>query len=116
MAKNYIQPGHVVSVPAPRDITSGTLVVVGLLAGIAQHDALSGAPVEIVTEGVFTVPKTSAQAWAVGQAIYVIPGTGVCTTATTSGNVLVGAALAVASNPSATGVVRLNGAVPAAAA
>lgn len=113
--KNYIQPGKVVTVPAPRNLSSGELVVVGLLAGVAQHDALSGDDVEIVTEGVYDLAKTSAQAWAtVGLAIYAIPGTGVVTTATTAGNVLVGTNLATAANPSPTGLVRLNGAAPAA--
>lgn len=115
--KNFIQSGEVVTVTAPRDVLSGEVVVVGLLAGVAQHDALTGASVEIATKGVFMLPKTSAQAWAtVGLPIYVIPGTGVVTTATTTGNVLVGTNLATAVNPSATGTVRLNGVVPAAAA
>lgn len=115
--KNFIQPGKVVTVTAPRDVLSGEVVVVGLLAGVAQHDALTGADVEIATEGVYTLAKTSAQAWAtVGLAIYVIPSTGVVTTATTTGNVLIGTNLATAVNPSGTGVVRLNGSAPAAAA
>ena len=114
--KNFIQPGVTVTVTAPRTVVAGEIVVVGLLAGVAVHDAASGAPVEITTEGVFTVAKTEAQAWAtVGLAIYAIPGTGVATTAVTAGNVLIGTNMATALNPSATGVVRLNGAVPAAA-
>lgn len=115
MAKNFLQPGRVVSVPAPRDVSSGEMVTVGVLSGVAQHDALSGKPVEIETEGVYSLAKTSAQAWTVGDAIYTVPGTGVCTTATTTGNVLVGVAMAAAANPSAAGIVRLNGSAPAAA-
>jgi predicted RecA/RadA family phage recombinase len=116
MAKNFIQPGQTVSVAAPRDVASGELVIVGLIAGVAQHAALSGAQVEIDTEGVWDLAKTSAQAWTVGQAIYGIPSTGLATTATTAGNVLIGTALAVAANPSGVGRVRLNGAAPAAVA
>lgn len=115
MAKNYMQPGNVVSVLAPRTVTSGEMVTVGVLSGVAQTDAASGAAVEIATQGVYTLAKTSAQAWTVGAAIYTIPATGVCTTATTAGNVLVGVAMAIAANPSATGVVRLNGSAPGAA-
>lgn len=115
--KNFIQPGKVVTLTAPRTVLSGEVVVVGLVAGVAVHNAANGAPVEVQTEGVFTLAKTSAQAWAtVGLPIYVIPGTGVVTTATTTGNVLLGTNLATEVNPSATGVVRLNGTVPAAAA
>jgi predicted RecA/RadA family phage recombinase len=117
MAKNFIQPGKVVTVAANRTLTSGELAVVGLLVGVAQHDAASGAPVEIVTEGVFDLAKTSAQAWAsVGLPIYVVPGTGLATTASTSGNVFIGVNLATAINPSGTGLVRLNGSAPVAAA
>lgn len=112
--KNFIQKGAVVSIPAPRNVVSGELVVVGVLAGVAQHDALSGATVEIATEGVFELPKTSAQAWTVGAAIYATPATGICGTASTAGNLLVGAAVAAAANPSSVGLVRLNGSAPAA--
>ena len=114
---NFVQEGNVVPVTAPRNLTSGELVVVGLLVGVAVHDAASGDPVEIQTTGVFEVAKTNAQAWAtVGLAIYVVPGTGLATTATTTGNVLIGTNLETAANPSGTGIVKLNGAAPAAAA
>ena len=116
MAKNFIKPGRVVSVAAPRAVTSGDLVIVGLLAGVAQTDAASGAAVEIECDGVYDLAKTAAQAWAVGAAIYGIPATGVVTTATTTGNVLIGVAAAAAVNPSTVGRVRLNGSAPAAAA
>lgn len=110
--KNYIQPGANLTVVAPADVTSGAGVKVGVLFGVAQGDALSGADVVICAEGVFELPKTSAQAWTVGAAIY---WTGsACTTATTAGNLLIGVAVAAAANPSATGIVRLNGAAPAA--
>ena len=111
--KNYIQPGDVVSVTAPTDVESGDLVVVGVLAGVAQHDAASGAPVEIATRGVFELAKVSAQAWTQGAALYA-SATNLATTATTAGNLLIGVAMAAAANPSGTGLVRLNGAAPAA--
>lgn len=115
--KNFKQPGDAVTVTAPRNLTAGEIVVVGLLVGIAATDAASGDPVEIETRGVFEVAKTNAQAWAtVGLAIYVVPGTGLATTATTTGNVLIGTNLETAVNPSGTGIVKLNGAAPAAAA
>lgn len=115
MAKNFVQPGHVVTVPAPVAVSSGDLVTVGVLAGVAQFDAGPGDPVEIAVEGVHEVAKVSAQAWTVGAAIYVTSA-GLATTAAAAGNVLIGVAMEVAANPSATGVVRLNGAAPAAAA
>lgn len=112
--KNFVQDGDALTVPAPADVLSGALVISGVLAGVAAHGALSGEDVLIETEGVFDLAKTSVQAWTVGTAIYVIPATGLCTTATTAGNLLIGVAVAAAANPSSTGRVRLNGSFPAA--
>lgn len=112
--KNYIQPGDSLTIVAPADVVSGAGVRAGVLFGVAQHDALSGADLSIATTGVFELAKTSAQAWTLGAAIYFIPTTGLCTTATTTGNLLIGTAAVAAANPSGTGIVRLNGASPAA--
>lgn len=106
--KNFVHPGDTVTVAAPYDVASGAGCLVGTLYGVAAFTALSGADVEIVTRGVFDLAKTSAQAWAVGAAIYWDDTNKVCTT-TSSGNTLVGKALAAAANPSSTGRVRLNG-------
>ena len=114
MAKTFIQPGAVVSLTAPAAVSSGDLVKVGVLCGVALHDAESGDPVEVGLSGVFTVSKVSAQAWTEGAAIYMVPGSGLATTATTAGNLFIGAAVAAAANPSGTGTVRLNGAAPTA--
>jgi predicted RecA/RadA family phage recombinase len=106
--RNSIQTGDVVTIPAPAAVSSGDGVLVGTLFGIAATDAESGADVAIKTTGVFTLPKTSAQAWTVGAAIY-WDGS-VATTSDGSGaNTLIGKALAVAANPSPTGLVRLDG-------
>jgi predicted RecA/RadA family phage recombinase len=85
---------------------SGAGVLVGALFGIASFDAKSGDPVEICTKGVYELPKTSAQAWTVGAAIY---WDGSKCTTTSTDNTLIGNALAVAANPSDTGIVRLAG-------
>lgn len=68
--KNFVQPGAVLSIPAPADVVSGAGVLAGSLFGIAVHSALSGAPVEIQTEGVVTIAKAPSQAWTVGALIY----------------------------------------------
>jgi predicted RecA/RadA family phage recombinase len=112
--KNQTQEGNVVTLIAPAAITAGTCINNGVLAGVAITDAANGAAVECATTGVYSLAKTSAQAWTLGQAIYLIPSTRLTTTATTTGNLLIGAAAAVAANPSATGLVRLNGSAPAA--
>lgn len=108
MAKNFVQPGSVVTVTAPADTESGAGVLIGTLFGVATHSAKSGEPLEIKTDGVWELAKTNAQAWAsVGLAIYATAA-GLATTTATD-NVLIGKNLAAAANPSGTGIVRLNG-------
>lgn len=58
MASNFSQPGCVVTVAAPSGgVTSGSLVVVGRIVGVAMTTAAEGDPVEVATEGVFTLAK-----------------------------------------------------------
>lgn len=105
--KNYIQPGDSITVPAPADVKSGDLVVVGDLFGVAQFSAASGDPVEIATKGVFGLPKVSAQAWSVGAKVYYVAADkNISTTAT--GNTFIGHATEAVANPSDFGAVRLS--------
>jgi len=113
MAKNYIQPGdHIVvenaDVTDATAIASGDGVVIGSLFGVALVDIPVGESGAIATEGVWELAKVSAQAWTVGQRIYWAVGSGATTTA--GSNKLIGVAVEVANNPSATGKVRLTGA------
>ena len=105
--KNFVQVGDIIEVVAPSEVASGDIVTVGTLAGVAVKDAASGAAVNIQTRGVFDVTKTEEQAWTVGAPIYATSA-GLATTAS-SGNTLIGKAVAVAVNPSTIGRVRLNG-------
>ena len=107
--KNYIQAGERITLSAPYDVVAGGGLLVGSIFGVAINDALSGASVETAVEGVFRLAKTSAQAWTVGALIY-WDNTNKVATSTASTNKLIGVAMAVADNPSATGLVRLNGA------
>lgn len=104
--KNFLQPGRIVPVTAPADVHSGDLVMVGKMFGVAVTDAANGAPLEICTEGVFTLPKISAQAWTQGAAVYWDAAESKATS-TASTNTMIGHAAQGASNPSASGVVRL---------
>lgn len=108
--RNYITPGEHVTITAAAAITSGQPVLVGDLFGVAQGDADISEDVVIVRRGVFELPKTGAQAWTVGAKIYWDAGNSACTT-TASGNKLIGVAVAVAANPSATGRVLLDGTI-----
>ncbi|ADO42373.1 DUF2190 family protein [Ketogulonicigenium vulgare] len=113
--KNSIQRGHSLAIIAAAAVESGQLVVAGRMVGVAGADADAGDRVEIHLEGVYELTKTPTQAWSVGALVYAVPATGVLTTAA-SGNVLVGVAVEATVNPSATGIVRLNGSFSPAAA
>ena len=107
--KNYVQPGDVVGVTAPANVSSGAGVLVGSLFGVAVADALSGGEVQIAVNGVFDLPKVGSQAWTVGALIY---WTGTACTNVASTNKLIGVAVAAVGSGAdeTTGRVRLNGA------
>ncbi|MEP2782328.1 MAG: capsid cement protein [Pseudoruegeria sp.] len=106
--KNFIQDGEHITVTAAAEIASGDYVKVGEIGGVAQTTVASGEDVVLVRKGVFSLAKTSAQAWTVGAKVY---WTGSEFSTTASGNTLVGVAVAEAANPSSTGFVLLDGAV-----
>lgn len=106
---NFIKEGDVITVTAPYAVTSGMLVLVGSVLGVATTDAASGASVEIMVEGVFTLPKTSALAISAGDLVY-LDDTNHVVNKTSSNQKLVGVALSTVTDPSATVKVRLNGA------
>lgn len=108
--QNFLNPGETVAVLAPRALTAGEGALVGALFGVANSAAASGAAVELSRRGVFTLAKTSAQAWTQGAKLY-WDNSGFVATTTASGNTLIGVAMEIAANPSATGVVLLDGAV-----
>lgn len=68
--RNFIQPGRTVTIPAPSNVVSGQFVGVGQLFGVSASDAASGAPMDLVTEGVFELPKESAAVLTVGAYAY----------------------------------------------
>ena len=103
--KNYIQNGVNLTLPAPEAVVSGQGVVVGSIFGIAAGDAASGADVDLVTEGVFELPKVGANAFALGAKVYFDDATNLAT----SSNSYMGVAVAAAIAGAATVKVRLNG-------
>lgn len=106
MATNYRFPGDTITFTTGGAVASGDVVEIGSLVGIAAVAAAgSGALIEVSLTGVYEVPKTSAEAWTQGVAVY---WTGTAATTTASGNTFMGHAFAVAANPSATGLVRLG--------
>lgn len=108
--KNYIQAGDNLTVVAPSGGTvSGGLYKIGAIIGVAVTTEAAGDPVVLKTRGVFDLKKTSAQAWAVGDQVFMNTSTRDVTNVSATGLVLVGVATEVAANPSAAGACRLNG-------
>lgn len=107
--KNYVQPGSNLTLPAPGAVSSGDGVLVGAIFGIASYDAAQNADVVIATQGVFTMPKVSTDAFAIGGAVYWDDAQALVTV-TTAGNTKIGVAVTAAGNPSGEVAVRLNGA------
>ncbi len=111
--KNYIFSGDTVPVTAPAAVTSGAGLLIGSLFGVAKSTVASGASVEIVTRGAFTMPRTTgaSTAWAVGDRLYWDNATGLVTKNAASGaNKLIGVAIAATADGDATGQVHLTGA------
>ena len=114
MATNYIQPGRSITVAAPTGgVLSGDGVLIGTLFGIAQYDAVEGAEVEILTEGVVEIGKTSALAIGVGDRLF-WDDTNKLVNKTTTAQQQVGVAVAAAANPSATVKMLIRAALPVA--
>ena len=108
--KTFIQRGDCLTVIAPAGgTTSGELYKVGAIVGVAATTEVAGATVVLKLDGVFGLTKTSAQAWAVGDLLFMNTSTRALTNVSATGLVLVGMATEVAANPSATGACRLNG-------
>lgn len=113
MAKNFVQQGDRLTLLNPDtspsvDIKSGEGFLAGSIFGVAITDVAAGEEGAFETTGVWELAKTSAQAWTVGAKIYWNNSARVATTSS-SGNTLIGVAVEIAANPSATGKVRLNG-------
>lgn len=68
--RNFIQPGDNLTFPAPADVLSGDLVVIGAMIGVAAHGADNGENVTITTRGVFELPKKLGDAFTVGATAY----------------------------------------------
>jgi predicted RecA/RadA family phage recombinase len=107
--RNYIQPGHALTLIAPYDVVSGDGLLIGAIFGVATGDALSGAEVEAQLTGVLDLAKVASQAWTAGAKVY-WDNTAKRATTVASGNTLIGVAvLAVGSGAEEViGRARLN--------
>src|SRR5882757_7406503 len=105
--KNFIQEGDIIVVPAPAPgVNSGDFVLVGTIGGVSQLTAATGADAPLLTEGVFTLAKDTAAAWAQGDALY-WDNTNKRFTKTAAANTLFGQAAAAALITDAFGAVKI---------
>lgn len=69
MATNFVQEGVTIDYTASSAISSGDVVVMGSLIGIALADIANGATGSVMLSGVFDVPKVDAAVIAVGEEV-----------------------------------------------
>ena len=69
MANNFVQPGMVIQHVAASAITSGQVVAIKNVLGVALTDIAQGDTGSVQIEGVFTVPKVSGAVIAQGETL-----------------------------------------------
>jgi predicted RecA/RadA family phage recombinase len=106
--KNFVQKGETVTLTAPANVNSGDVVIVGSIIGVASISASSGSDVEVVTRGIFDLPKLTPLAIAQGTKVY-WDATAKNVTNISTGNSLLGAATIAALSAATIARVRLNG-------
>lgn len=106
MATNYVADGNVLKHTAGADISSGDLVVMNTIAGVAVTDIANGEVGSVQISGIFTLAKASG-AVNQGAKVYWNSSNSNVTT-TVSGNTLIGVAAAGAASGDATIDVLLN--------
>lgn len=104
--KNFVQNGVNLTLPAPANILSGEVVIIGDIHGVAAINAAEGADLDVVSEGVFQLPKVAANVFAIGGKVYYDLATKLVTT-TAGGNTLIGTAVTVAAANTGTVNVKL---------
>jgi len=101
--KNFVQPGHTVTITAPAAVNSGDPVIVGSLIGIACNTAAVGGTLDVAMSGVYSLPTVTA--FDVGEIVGWDAENKVAIEASTGG-----AEIGIAVGSTATSVkVRLNG-------
>ena len=107
--KNAVQDGRVITVPAPAGgAASGSCLIVGSLFGVAAQAAAEGEQLELVTTGVFLLPKLSGAVFAIGDRVAWDAATNVIDVPA-SGRIPIGIAVGAAGAGIATLSVRLDG-------
>ena len=103
---NFVQAGSNLTLPAPAIVKAGDLVIIGALIGVASGSAASGENFDLVTAGVFELPKATG-AITLGAGVY-WDAVAKKVTTTSSGNTLCGYAVKAAGSPDATAKIKLK--------
>ncbi|MCO8146917.1 DUF2190 family protein [Rhodovulum tesquicola] len=107
--KNFEQAGSNLTIPAPAAVVSGGVVIAGEIRGIAAGSAAIGAKVDVVTTGVFRLPKVAADNITLGAAVYYDAGESLVTIDDAEGaNVKLGVAVEAAAATTGSVAVRLS--------
>jgi predicted RecA/RadA family phage recombinase len=67
--KNFVQPGNVVSISAPKAMASGEGILIGKLFGISTKATTAAGVIEMLVEGVVAFKKAGGVTVAEGDAI-----------------------------------------------
>lgn len=106
MASNFIQPGKQLDLTAPTGgVTTGVGTLVGRIFAVALKTAAATVAFVGGLSGVWSLAKTSAQAWAVGDKIYWDNTNKRADNVPTAGFRFIGICTVAAANPSSTGKV-----------
>ena len=94
--KNFVSNGESLQIIATAAVVGGQLYAQGSVVGVVVADAAIGDQFTLKIEGAYSgVPKTAAEAWAVGQPLYYVTATGALST-TAAGNIAAGYAFTAA--------------------
>ena len=75
--KNFVQEGCTLPLTMAASVKAGQLIQCGKFVGVVACDGNVGDTVETAITGVYALPKTPADAITQGQALKMIPATGV---------------------------------------
>lgn len=104
--KNFVSAGKTLLYTAGANISSGQVVNLTTMIGIAVTDIANGASGAVELEGVFELTKKSGDTFAVGTKVYWDP-TNLYLTTTSTSNVVAGAAVEAAGSAAVLGKVKL---------
>lgn len=115
MSRTFVQPGNSIDAVAPAGgVSSGDVVVVGSLVGVAETNAAEGETYALTLTGVHRLPKAVGAILA-GAVVWFDAAAGKVVAATGIGLWPLGAAVAAAGTNDTEVLVRLNGVAVAAA-